>query len=207
MSTEIQKHIDTVLAELRTTEIRSTEEYEAAGAFLRKCKESTKFVQDAFGDELKAAQEKKRQAEAERKEIDAKIRQFTTPLSDAERSVKVAIVRWTTEQERIRREEIEANRRAEQERRLAEAIESGKDEILDKPVIVKAETQAPPKIDGTYFVETWKWEIEDIAKINPDYLLADEVKIRKVVGALKADAAKLVGGIRVWSEKETRVRL
>lgn len=62
--------------------------------------------------------------------------------------------------------------------------------------------RAPPKIAGLSMRETWKFEITDASKINRAFLMPDEAKIRKQVGALKGDAGQIIGeGVRIWPEK------
>ena len=58
------------------------------------------------------------------------------------------------------------------------------------------------KAQGTSLRENWVFEITDASKINPQFLMPDEVKIGKLVKSMKADAAALIGpGVRVFAEK------
>ena len=47
--------------------------------------------------------------------------------------------------------------------------------------------------------EVCKFEVTDPALVPREYLIDDETKLRKVVGALKGDT--IIPGVRVYSEK------
>lgn len=63
--------------------------------------------------------------------------------------------------------------------------------------IVQAEA---PRVRGVATREVWKCAVEDASKIPREYLVVDEVKLRKVVAALKGDTR--IPGVRVWAEKQ-----
>lgn len=198
-NTEIQKHVDQVLAEMQHIEITDQSSYETAAEFLRKTKQTAKIVKDHFEPERKETYEAY-------KAVTDTIKMFTDKLNKAERTVKAAMGKWYNEQERKRREIEEQRRREEEERRLQSAIDTGREEVLEKPIVTKKEEA--PKVDGTYTVEVWKFEIIDKSKINPDYLIPDEKFIRQTVNAKKADARSILGpGVKVYSEKEIRSRI
>jgi hypothetical protein len=204
---DLQQHVDTVLSRMETITVADQEGYTAAGEFLRKVKQSVKLVEDHFAEELKAAQDKKREAEAERKAVADQIKTFTDKLNRAERAVKKIMGDYLAEEERKRRQ-IEAQRRKEEEdRRLAEAEETGNEEILDRPVVTKKEPE-PPKLEGTYSVDVWEYEIVDISKINPEFLMPDTTAIGKAVRNMKDKAQSLIGpGVKVTCRKDMRVRV
>jgi len=199
-TTEIQKTVDQVLAEMQHIEINDQESYEEAASFLRKTKQTGKTVKDHFEPERKRTHEAY-------KAVTDQIKFFTDKLSKAERTVKQAMGKYVNEQERKRREVEAQRRREEEEKRLQSAIETGHDEVLDKPIAVEKEPEAP-KVDNTYTVEVWKYQIQDVSKINPDYLIPDEKAIGALVRSKKGDAGRILGeGVRVYSEKEVRSRL
>lgn len=51
-----------------------------------------------------------------------------------------------------------------------------------------------PKEDG------WSWRIEDLTKINPEFLCPDRTKIERQVRAMGKRAQEMVGGIEVFKE-------
>jgi hypothetical protein len=175
---------------------------------------------------------------------------FRTPeekLSRAEAGIKRAMIAYSDEQERIRREEqrkaeeaarkererIEAfareaerkgREKAEAERKAAEAAASAgraaeaaklmakaaateeraaakSEEATQQAAMVVAPviSREPPKVSGISTREVWLFEVTDPAAVPREYLVVDESKIRKVVGALKGDTR--IAGVRVYSDK------
>jgi hypothetical protein len=195
---ELQKSIDTVLAEMKSYRVDTEEQYRAAGEFLKKCRETKNTVESFFAEPLEKAKEQKRLAELARKEVVKQIEQYTGRLDEAERTVKKIMGNYLAEVERKRREE-------EEKRLLSEAIDTEDETVLDEPIITQ---RAEVKVEGSYTVDVWKFEVTDITKINPEYLIADTAGIRKTVTALHDKAVEVVGtGIRIYKEKEVRVRL
>lgn len=204
---ELQKTIDTVVAEIAGLVIKDQDGLTIANEFLKKCKVTAKTVEDAYAGKLAEAQEKKKAAEAERKAVADEIKMFTDRLDKAEAAAKRIISAYLQEQERIRIEEDQKRRKEEEDRRIATAIETGHEEILDKPVtFVKA--PEPQLSKGTYTVDVWEFEIVDKAKINPEFLVVDESAVRKTVQALKDRAVSVIGsGVKVTCRKDIRTRV
>lgn len=205
-TTSLQKTVDTVLAQMQNLTVTTDEQYIEAGEFLKKCRITVKAVQDFFSADLAAAQEKKKAAEAERKSVDNQIKAFTDRLDAAERTVKRIMGEYQMAQEKARREAEDARRREEEERRLTTAIETGHEEVLDKPVTVIKEE--PVRVAGTSTVDVWEFEIVDKAKINPDYLIPDEKAIGALVRSMKDRAQAVLGpGVKITCRKDIRVRV
>ena len=126
------------------------------------------------------------------------------------------------EDERLRREaqqrESEAAQERERARLLAEAAQVEKsgdqdlaNEILQEALNVEAPViQLPkntPEVAGESYRSVPKFEILDITKLKPEYLIANEKAIGALVRSMGEQAAHLVGApgaVRVWIEK-TRV--
>jgi hypothetical protein len=111
-------------------------------------------------------------------------RKAEAPLSQAEATVKAALIRYDDEQERLRRAaqrraEEEARRRDEDER-LARAAELEREgnEFGDPALVEEAEAlisqppapvaiapveKATPKVSGQHFVTTWSAQVTDMA--------------------------------------------
>lgn len=138
---------------------------------------------------------------------------FKPPLDVFDRAkaiLKRKIGNYAQEQERLRREEqrkAEEKARKERERleeqaRKAEA--SGKTEKAAQleqrasTVVAPVISREPPKVAGIQLRETWLFEITDPSLVPREYLVVDESRVRKVVGALKKDCN--IPGVRVWSE-------
>jgi hypothetical protein len=132
-------------------------------------------------------------------------------LKAIEDKIKGALVRFDDEQRRIAREEqAKADEKARKEReaieeRARKAEASGKVERAAElqqraaAVVAPVITREPPRVAGLSLREAWKFEVTDPAKVPREYLMVDEVKIRKIVMALKGDAN--IPGVRVYSEK------
>jgi len=164
-------------------------------------KKLIKQVKEYFEPMKKAADESKRRIlETERQEL-SKIEPIVSELS-------AKVSRWLADEERRRREAEEAKRRAEMERLRLEAELEAKareaaqikneaerrfveDQIITEAAQREAELQpvpdipAPAKADGVNLRDNWTFEIVDESLIPREYLIPDEVKIRKVVVALK----------------------
>lgn len=205
-NTQLQKSVESVISAMELITIENQEQLTEANEFVKKCKVTAKEVEAFFSDDLSAAQEKKKAAEAERKAVSEKIKFFTDKLDKAERAIKNKMSAYLTEQERIRREE-EAKKRAEEEaRRIETAIETGHEEILDRPVAIVKEPE-PELAQGTYTVDVWEYEIIDKTKINAEFLIPDEKGIGATVRSMKERAQSIVGpGVKVTCRKDIRTR-
>lgn len=144
--------------------------------------------------------------------VNEQAREQSAPLLSAETRIKRAMSAYTTEQDRLRREEQrkadEWARKQQQalEERAAKAAASGKAEKAQElqhranTVVAPVIQREPPKVSGIATREVWKFEITDTAQVPREYLMVDETRIRKVVQALKGDAR--IPGVRVYSEKQ-----
>lgn len=206
-TTDLARTVDGVIAEVQGLVIETDEAYQATGEFLKKCKTTAKIVEDFYAADLNAATEKKKAAEAERKAVADAIKVYTDKLDRAERAVKSLMSAYLTKKEEERRKEDARRRKEEEDRRLASAIESGHEEILDKPVVI-TKAPEPPRVDGTYSVEVWEYQIVDKSRINPAYLVADEKSIGSLVRSQHEKAQDILGpGVRVYSRKDIRARV
>lgn len=141
---------------------------------------------------------------------------FAAPISvleQAQDAIDQEVIAFQlAEDARVREEQRKENERAAKEQfrlsKLAEkATAAGKldkaDEYQDRaaavlpaPVAVAEATAA-----GTSFREVWKYRIVDVSRIKPQWMEPDETKIGNTVRSMKADAADIIGGIEVYSEK------
>lgn len=131
--------------------------------------------------------------------------------SRAESLVKRAMVAYTEEQDRIRREEQRlADERARKERerleaQAAKALQAGKVEKAETlqeraaTVVAPVIDRTPPKVAGQSIREVWKFEVTNEALVPREYCSPDDKKIRAVVLALKGGTT--IPGVRVYSEK------
>jgi hypothetical protein len=200
---ELTKTVNGLISEMEVLKIENDAAAEQAGNFLRKNKETQKFVKEYFEDARKTTYDAY-------KAVTYQISFFIEKLTQAEKTVKRKVADYRMEQERIRREEerrlAEEARKKEEERLLQQAEESGDDSILDTPIEAPAiHIEEPKKMDGVSFVEKWTYEIQDANKIPREYLIPDEKKIRGVVSSLKDKAN--IPGVRIYADKTVRVAL
>lgn len=184
--------------------IVTAEDYEAGSALLMRVKGAQAKLEDARTAITKPMN-------AALKAINDFFRGPAEKLATAEASVKSAMIGYTNEQERLRREEQaqadaaarKARERLEAQARRAEA--SGKVEkaatleMRAATVVAPVINRAPPKIVGVQTREVWKFEVTDPSQVPRQYLIVDESKIRKIVGAMKGDTQ--IPGVRVWPDK------
>ena len=104
---ELTITVDAITAKVESLVIETTEAYEAPGEFLKNCKKTAKQVNDFYADDLNTATDKKKAAEAERKEVSNKIKLFTDKLDRAERAAKTLMSNFLTNQAAKQRKEEE----------------------------------------------------------------------------------------------------
>lgn len=184
--------------------IRDATSYEAAGAFLKTCKTIQKRINETFDPIIKAANDAVKKAR-EMKNYHA------SPLDIAESIVKAKMATYAREQEEIRRkaeaEAREAALKAEEERRLQEAItyeNAGAsqiaDEILAAPVVAPPVVLPPatPKIEGVSMRKSWKFRIVSEQIIPREFLKVDEVKLGQYARMMKEQAS--IPGVEFYAE-------
>lgn len=189
--------------------------YSAAGELLKGIKALRAEVDAAFDPIIQAnfrahrtACEQKRQAEA--------------PLTEAERIIKSALVKFDDEQERIRRAEQARLEREARERAEAEALERAaameqegrdfgdaslveeahqliQDQLTAPPPPVATVAKATPKIAGITYREIWKYRVKDATKVPEQYKVVNDQAVGGMVRALKG--ATNIPGIEVYSER------
>ena len=133
------------------------------------------------------------------------------PLIQAEEYLKPQIKRYLAkkEQERLAEENclrLEAQR-AEEERRLSEAIqlsaeglECEAEAVLEatRPIVMPTVEKTVPKADMRLYRKVWKFEVIDFSKLPDQYKIANESAIGQVLRALKEKTK--IPGIRIWQE-------
>jgi len=197
------------LAELMTVEDQDS--YEIACEYIIEFKDLIK-VREAKFKPLKQS------IDASKKVVLDWEKEAVSPLQRAISIVEPKALNWKREQERKaeaeRRRLEEIERKAEEERRLEQAAmleKQGEKELAEQVLTAPVETPRvvmPPavaKVSGLAPTKRWTFEIIDPMKVARVYLMPDEVKIGKQVQALGAEAAELVGGIRVF-QKESFTR-
>jgi len=205
---ELRNEIERGLALARDLRITTPEERTNAILAIRALRKKAEQWRAAVEETVKAAHTAWRAAVAHRDSI-------LKPLAELEATVNAAIARYYQEQE-LKRKEEEAKLKAqleEEKRKLEEKLQSAKRADTRAAIAAKLETlesvivSVPARIEkteGEYMVEVWRWEIVDAAAIPREYLVPDEKRIAGVVRVLKGETR--IPGVRVWCEKETRIR-
>ena len=184
--------------------VNSSVDYERVAGFVKTIKVMRKRIDDTFDPTIKATNTAHKQALAAKKA-------FSVPLDEAEYIVKVKLVDYRNEQERIRRAEEDRlraiARKEEEDRRVAHAarlesegaVEQAK-AVLETPgpvtPIVVARTT--PKVKGISTRKAWKWRVVDEAQIPRAYMLIDEKKLNDHARSMGSAAS--VPGIGFYSQ-------
>jgi hypothetical protein len=177
------------------------------------------------GEILKMVKGHYQQIEAKRKEMTVPLdetkkrimdffRQPLERLSNAERVIKAEIVRFTQEQERLRRieeERLQALAREEQRRRdeilekqIAQAQEQGDNKTAE--ALLESATQAAvpvvqaerPKVEGIKIGAHWKYRIIDEGLIPREYLIPNEKLLASI--AVSSKGTVKVAGVEFYPE-------
>lgn len=200
-----------------TLRVNDQPSLDRANGFLKSVKALAARIAETFDPQISKAYELHRSLLAEKKK-------FTAPLEEAERIAKRTIAGYLAEEDRKRREaeaeraRIEAEARAEADKKLRavekaeakgnfakaealaqEAVNVMEAKIEEAPVVPDA-----PVATGLSLRKVWKFRIKDAALLPREYLIPDEVKIGRVVRALKGDAK--IPGVSVYSEDDVSSR-
>lgn len=145
-------------------------------------------------------EEQRKADEAARKERERLERQRIAAEQKA-REKEAELRRQAAEANAAERAKIEAKMQAEADKAAAKQTEiEERQAAVTAPVIHRE----PPKVEGMSTRKVWKFRIKDAAAIPREYLAVDEVKIRKVVQALKGDTQ--IAGVEVYSEESIASR-
>lgn len=200
----LQPEVSKLAEFARSIIISTVEQYNSAADYLKSIKGMLNQIESARTRITKPINESLREVNKQAKEASA-------PLESAEQQIKRAMIGYTTEQERLRREEqrkADENARKEQERlnaQAAKAAAAGKVEKAEQlqeranTVVAPVIQRETPKVSGISMREVWLFEVTDPAAVPREYLMVDEKKVGKVVGALKDQT--VIAGIRVYPDK------
>ena len=157
-----------------------------------------------------------KQAHEMHKALKAKENELTGPLDDVYKSIAVQCSRYSAEKEaearRLAAEEDRRRRKEEEDRRLDEAAtleaQGRKEEaetMISAPIqCAPAPIQRPPQVQNVSYRDSWKFIIDDVAKIPREFMVPDDVKIGQYVRAMKGNA--VIPGVKIYCEKTPTVR-
>lgn len=192
--------------------IQSPEDYAQAGEFGVTIQTQIRAFEEKFEPTVAAALKAHREATSLRNSV-------VDPLKKAKTIIADKMSGWNREQrEKARREEAEriaAQRKAEEEARLASAITMEAagfpemaEEVLDRPVAVTPviPVVSAPKVAGTVGKVSWTYRVIDEALIDRKFLKIDEAKIKALVKAIGPEAVAQIGGIQVFEDDSVSFR-
>lgn len=205
-TTEVETKAISIVDQAKAVKVVDTETYLKAGALWGNIKDMIAEVKAAFDPICDAAFKTHKAATKKRSE-------FLDPLEAAYKSVKGLMSDYDAAQERIRLAEQrrleEIEKKKEEDRRLAEAIEAEKagqkeeaTAILEEPVSVApvvVPKSVPKMAGGPVYRTIWDFEIIVEKLIPREYMMPDLVKIRGIVTALKEQTN--IPGIRCFSKR------
>lgn len=141
-------------------------------------------------------------------------RQPLEQLSNAERQIKTAILAFTQEQEKIRREQeegLQALARAEQERldklameKISQAQQEGNVEKAEEILAAAVQVAVPivqsekPKVQGIKTITRWRHKVIDGVLIPREYLMPNEKMLADIAIATKGTIK--IPGVEFYSE-------
>ena len=194
---EIESRAMSLPDQARTFTIPDDAAYAVAAAFLLKVKSIITEIEQFCDPTIDAAHKTWQSALAQRRHLLEGPRQ-------AEALVKPLLKSYHDEQERKRQQEA---RRLNEDARLTNALHAEQSgapdtaerilngELVTPPV---ATPPATPPIEGIAYRERWVFRIVDEQRLPREYLLADRVKIARIVTAMKA--ATRIPGVEVYDE-------
>jgi len=201
-------------AKAKEIKVRDQVSLDAANAFLRGIKGLLAKIAETFDLIVKKAHEAHRQAIEQKKKHEE-------PLVRAEVIIKAEILRYLTEQVRIRREAVEEAQReadAKEKARLQkmqaaiDAENAGTPEEAEKHfeeaiAIEPPKPIIPPavKAQGTSIRKIWRWRVVDPAVIPREFLVIDERKIAAEVGRLAGETR--IPGVEVYQQEIVITRI
>jgi len=225
----VEEESTSLCALAQTLEIRTPDELACAGEALGDIKTLRKQIDETFDPHIRAAHEQHRALLATKTRFNAPLESAERLLK--QRTGKYLQEQEAARLAEQRRLETEA-RSQEQARRDAETaaiiawakaeakaaatrpeakviLAEAKQEtaaIAAAPMIVSVSLMepAPPAPKGITKTTVWKFKIVDATLIPREYLLADEVKIGKIVRAMRGETR--IPGIEVYTEAQVGVR-
>jgi len=184
---------------IKNIQVRDGDEFTAADEMLVEIKTKMKSLTEAFAPS-------KQGAKATHSAICALEKKASSSLGEAESIIKTKMKVYLAKQREL---DAEKQKEINEQARIAAAVEAESEghkgeaeEILNGggrvPAVILE--SSVPKSKNTSFRTVWKWRLINEAVVDKKYLMLDEKKINKVVGALGKDAESSVGGIEVYED-------
>jgi hypothetical protein len=199
----IKKNSVTIASQAQALKVVDHETYERMAEFVLTLRKMVKYFEDLYRPRIK-------QADEVTKGLRADMRRLQEPAihaqeyGDRELAAYDRLQANIAEEKRLK-EQAEKDEREKAEREeLAKLLtelgqkDSAADVLAapseDPPVFIPKDT---PRVPGLTYRDDWKFEIIDSAALPREYLIPDEIKIGRVVRALKGTTN--IPGVRVYS--------
>lgn len=208
---KVEREEQALLVLAKKVTIETPEEYEDVERQIISATQREEQIKELFEEPVSNANKVHKFLTGLRARLLAPILECKAILDRAAKDWRIAedarIAKAQLEQEAALQKDLEAKRDAEGE----ELFNSGQEEAglahIAEPVYAPIVTMPKPKVEGRSYRKVYGFRIVDASKINPEYLMADEVKIRKQVNATGLDAAKLIGpGIQIFEDLQSATR-
>ncbi|KPK67357.1 MAG: hypothetical protein AMJ84_13350 [Acidithiobacillales bacterium SM23_46] len=205
-TTAIETEANEIVARADAFIVDSGASYEIAGKMLLAFKDVVRRIKETLDPVVSKAHEAHKALTKLRNER-------TEPFNQAEERLKQKMISWQhQEQERVRREQAAAARKAAEEqakrdREEAELRAAGLDNAADtfvaevpKPIVPVVQSEVP-KVKGISTRRTWDYEITDDSALPRSYLIPDAKAIADAVESLGKRAEETIPGIRVFARE------
>lgn len=201
---KIEQESNQLVVKAQGLVIKTNEDNVTALEFGKVIKRMQKEVDEAFDPIIDKAHQAHKEAVSQKK-------RYYEPLVNAERLIKQKSIDFQMAQERIRQEQErklqeEAEKKRQEALAKAEAARAeGKDNKADKYEEKAANIVAPTlasnvqEVKGSSLKDDYDFEVINPDLIPRDYLVIDEVKIRRVIKATKGSLA--IPGVKVIIKK------
>jgi hypothetical protein len=186
--------------------IKTEADYKDAVEISKGIKFLTKEIKSTF-------KEPKQKAHEAHKSITAAEKKHLDPLVKLDKVISTKILSYQLEQQRIQEiarleaERVERERIETQALLEAEAMEALGETEEAEAIIEEAQEaevfvpkiEAVPKVEGVSFRDNWTFEITNPKAIPLEFMMPDEIRIRKYVKMVKGEAK--MDGVRFFNKK------
>lgn len=204
---DLQTSSTDMLSQAGVLTVKDDASFSLGGEMLLEIKRRSKVVEERFAEPVSLAHKAHKALTSLRDSV-------LGPFKQAEITIKGKLGVYQQEVERKRQQEAERLRKQAEAKAEADRIAKA-EEQMDKgdlegckqtleapiaPVVITPPTPEPPKVAGVSFREDWKYEVVNPDLIPREYMMVDEIKLRRIVKAM-GKAASNIPGIRVYAEK------
>lgn len=215
---KITERTNSLVQEAKGLLIRSEVALQAAGGIRQGLKALMDEIRHGYDENIQNAHKTWKGLIATRNE-------YLQPNEEAEAILNRKMSAYMVEREKKRLEVLEKARKAKEEKdrlereakeKLEEKIEAAEKKedfeeveklVMEEPAPAPVQAVRVPeklKVEGSYMITTWKYEVTDLEKVPRPLLMLDHVKTNKIVQFQKEKTN--IPGIRVYSTSKMASR-